>query len=129
METRMNARWGTPALAILLGILFFVASALGGQPGVGLAMFAVMAIWSGFLIVFGGRSETVGALAGRPADERFASFNIVATAAAGTVALLVGLVGFLWEIAHGQSGNDFAIVVAAGGIGYIAALVWLRWRR
>ena len=129
MEIRMNAKWGTPAFAILLGVLFFVASALGGQPGVGLAMFAVMAIWAGFLVVFGGRSDTVGALAGRPADERLASFGLIATAAAGTVALLVGLVGFLWEIAHGQSGNDFAIVLAAGGIGYLGALLWLRWRR
>jgi hypothetical protein len=70
MEIRMNARWGTPAFAILLGVLFFVASTLGGQPAVGLAMFAVMAVWSGFLVIFGGRSETVGALAGRPSDER-----------------------------------------------------------
>ena len=92
-------------------------------------MFAVMALWGGFLLVFGGRSETVGALGGRPADERFASFSTIATAVAGTVAMLVAIVGFLWETAHGQSGNDFAIVVAAGGIGYIGALLWLRWRR
>jgi hypothetical protein len=128
MEIRMNVRWGTPAFAILLGVLFFAASALGGQPAVGLAMFAVMALWSGFLVAFGGRSETVGALGGRPADERLASFNIIATAVAGTVALLVAIAGFLWETAHGQSGNEFAIVAAAGGIGYIGALLWLRWR-
>ena len=128
MEIKMNARWGTPAFAILLGILFFVASALGGQPAVGLAMFAVMAVWGGFLVIFGGRSETVGALAGRPADERLASFNITATAVAGTVAMLVAIAGFLWETAHGQSGSDFAIVAAAGGIGYLGGLLWLRWR-
>ena len=69
MEIRMSARWGTPAFAILLGVLFFVASTLGGQPAVGLGMFAVMALWGGFLVIFGGRSETVGALGGRPSDE------------------------------------------------------------
>ena len=129
MATKMSTRWGTPAFGLLLGVLFFAASALGGQPFVGLAMFAVMALWSGFLVVFGGRSETIGALGGRPADERLASFNILATAVAGTVALLVAIAGFLWATAHGQSGDDFAIVVAAGGIGYLAALLWLRWRR
>jgi hypothetical protein len=128
METAMNARWGTPAFGLLLGILFFAASAQGGQPGVGLAMFAVMALWSGFLVVFGGRNETVGALAGRPVDERLASFNILATAVAGTVALLVAIAGFLWATAHGQDGSNFAVVAAAGGIAYIGALLWFRWR-
>ncbi len=128
MGIRMNARWGTPAFAILLGALFFVASALGGKPDVGLSMFAVMALWGGFLVIFGGRSEIVGAIGGRPSDERFASFNITATAVAGTVALLVAIAGFLWDTAHGQSGNELAMVIAAGGIGYLGAILWLRWR-
>jgi hypothetical protein len=128
METTMNARWGTPAFGLMLGVLFLAASALGGQPTVGLGMFAVMALWSGFLVAFGERSETVGALGGRPVDERLASFNITATAVAGTVALLVALVGFLWATARGENGNDFAVVAAAGGIAYLVALLWLRWR-
>jgi hypothetical protein len=128
METRMHARWGTPAFGLVLGVLFFAASALGGQPTVGLGMFAVMALWSAFLVVFGGRSETVGALAGRPLDERLASFNILATAVAGIVALLVAIIGFLWATARGENGNDFAVVAAAGGIAYLAALFWFRWR-
>ena len=56
------------------------------------------------------------------------SFNILATAIAGTVALVVAIVGFLWSIANGQSGNDFGAVAAAAGIGYLAALLWFRWR-
>jgi hypothetical protein len=128
METKMNARWGTPAFGLVLGALFFAASALGGQPTVGIGMFAVMALWSGFLVVFGGRNETVGVLSGRPVDERLASFNILATAVAGTVALLVALIGFLWATAQGQNGIDFAVVAAAGGIAYLAALVWFRTR-
>ncbi len=128
MEIKVNARWGTPAFGILLGVLFFVASSLGGQPGVGLGMLAVMVVWSGFLVIFAGRSETVGALAGRPVDERLAAFNVIATAVAGTVALLVAIAGFLWETAHGQSGSEFAIVAAAGGLAYLGGLLWLRWR-
>ncbi len=128
METRMHARWGTPAFGLVLGALFFAASAMGGQPTVGIGMFAVMALWSAFLVVFGGRSETVGALAGRPLDERLASFNVAAAAVAGIVALLVAIIGFLWATARGENGTDFAVVAAAGGIAYLAALLWFRAR-
>ena len=128
METTMGARWGMPALGLLMGAVLFAASAVGGQPWVGLGMFAVMAIYSAVLLVFGGRSETVAVLRGQPADERLASFNLAATAVAGLVAILVALGGFLWQIAHGQSGSDFALVAASAGIGYIVALLWFRRR-
>jgi hypothetical protein len=128
METTMGARWGMPAFGLLIGVLLFAASAVGGQPGVGLGMFAIMAIYSLILVVFGDRSETVGVLRGQPADERLAGFNQAATAIAGLAAILVALAGFLWQIAHGQSGSDFALVAAAGGIGYLGALLWFRWR-
>lgn len=128
METTMGARWGMPALALLIGVLFFGASAMGGQPLVGAGMFAVMAIYSLILVALGGRSETVGVLRGQPVDERLAGFNLVATAGAGSIAVLVALAGFLWQIAHGQSGTDFALVAAVAGIAYLVALVWLRRR-
>jgi hypothetical protein len=117
-----------PAFGLLMGVLLFAASAIGGQPILGLGMFAVMAIYSAVVVAFGGRSETIGVLGGRPADERLAGFDLAATAVAGTVAILVALGGFLWQIAHGESGNDFALVGAAAGIGYLGALLWFRWR-
>jgi hypothetical protein len=117
-----------PAFGLLMGLLMFGAADFGGQPGMGLGMFAVMALYSALLVVFGGRSETVGVLGGRPTDERLAGFNLSATAVAGLAATLVALGGFLWQIAQGRSGSDFAIVAAAAGIGYLGALLWLRWR-
>ena len=128
MQTTMSARWVTPAVGVLLGLLVLAASTIGGQPGLGVAMFAVMAIYSAILVVFGGRSETIGVLGGRAADERLASFNIAATAVAGIAAILVAIGGFLWAIARGQSGADFAIVAAVAGIAYLVALLWFRWR-
>lgn len=127
MKTTMSAKWGMPAFGLLVGVLFFAASAIGGQPVVGVGMFAAMAIYSVVLVAFGGRSETVGVLRGQPADERLAGFNMAATAAAGLAAILVALGGFLWQIAHGQSGSDFALVAAVAGLGYLVALVWFRW--
>jgi len=117
-----------PAFGLLVGFALLVASALGGQPVLGLGMFAIMAIYSAVLVVFGGRSDTIGVLGGRPVDERLASFDILATAVAGTVAIIVAIVGFAWSIARGESGNDYAVVAVAGGIAYIVALLWLRRR-
>jgi hypothetical protein len=128
MKMTMIARWGTPAVGLLLGLLMFGASAAGGQPVLGLGMLAVMVVYSGLVVAFAGRSDTVGILAGRPADERLASFNLIATAVAGIVAIVVAIAGFLWSIAHGETGASFAIVAATAGIGYLAAVLWLRWR-
>jgi hypothetical protein len=111
-----------------LGIALFAASAIGGDPGTGLVMLAVMAIYAGVVVVFGGRSETIGILGGRPADERLASFDVAATAIAGIAAILTAIGGFLWAIAHGQSGSDFAVVAAVAGIAYLVGIAWLRWR-
>ena len=129
METTMGAKWGVPAFALLLGALFFAASAVGGQPLAGIAMFAVMAIYSLTLVAFGGRSETVGVLRGQPVDERLAGFSVVATAAAGIAAIVVALGGCLLQMARGESGAEFALVAIAAGVGYLVALGWLRMRR
>jgi hypothetical protein len=128
MKTTMGARWRMPVFGLLMGVLLFAASAVGGQPMFGLGMFAVMAIYSAVLVAFGGRSDIVGVLRNQPADERLAGHDQAATAVAGIAAILVALGGFLWQIAHGQSGLDFALVAAAAGIGYLVALLWFRWR-
>lgn len=128
METTMSARWRVPAFGLLMGILLFAASAIGGQPALGLGMFAIMAAYSGIILAFGERSETIGLLGGRPVDERLAGFDLLATAVAGTVAVVVAIGGFLWAIAHGQSGDDFALVAASAGIAYLVAVLWFRSR-
>ena len=66
METTMGAKWGMPAFCLAMGALLLDASALGGQPVIGLGMFALMALYSAVVLVFGGRNETVGVLGGRP---------------------------------------------------------------
>lgn len=128
MRTTMSARWATPAISLLLGPLFLAGSAIGGDPRGGLAMLGVMAVYAVLLVALGGRSETVGILSGRPADERLAAFSLQATAAAGVAALLVALAGFVWSIARGQNGGDFALVATTGGLVYLGTLLWLRWR-
>jgi hypothetical protein len=118
-----------PGVTLVLGAATWAAFAVGGQPMVGLGAFGVMAGYAVLLVLFGGRSETMGVLRGTPSDERLASFNLAATAAAGTVAIVVALAGFLWQVAHGESATEFVLVGAAAGISYVAALLWFRWRR
>jgi hypothetical protein len=38
------------------------------------------------------------------------------------------IVAFVWEIAHGRSGQPYASLGAIAGLTYLVALVWLRWR-
>jgi hypothetical protein len=42
--------------------------------------------------------------------------------------IIAVIVAFLWEIAHGRSGQPYALLGAIAGIAYLLALVWLRWR-
>lgn len=124
----MGARWGMPVFGLAMGALMFGAAALGGQPVLGLGMLAVMAVYGGIIVAFGGRSETIGVLGGRPVDERLASLNLQATAIAGTVAIVVAIGGFLVQTARGQDASAFALVAAAAGVAYIAGLAWLQRR-
>ena len=50
------------------------------------------------------------------------------SAVSGLAVITVVIVAFLWEIAHGRSGQPFAVLGAIAGIAYLVALVWLRWR-
>jgi hypothetical protein len=66
--------------------------------------------------------------AGRHADERWRSIDLQATAFGGLVLITAVIGAFIWEIAHGRSGNPYAPLGAIAGIAYLVALVWLRWR-
>ena len=99
-------------------VLFVAASAaLGGQPMVGLGMFAVMALWSGFLVVFGDRSETVGALGGRRRTSDWppsTSWQPPSPGPSPSSSRSSASVGYRTS----PDGNKFAVVAAAGGIAY-----------
>jgi formate hydrogenlyase subunit 3/multisubunit Na+/H+ antiporter MnhD subunit len=126
---RVPINWGLPIFSAFLGLVLLAAGWIGGNPLLGLAMLGIMLAF-GAIFVVGHRSETIRMMAaGRGADERWRSIDLRATAFSGMAVLAAVIVAFLWEIAHCRSGNPWAPLGALGGISYLAALLWLRWRR
>jgi hypothetical protein len=122
-----RSRWFLPAFAVFLGALVFGAQAIGGHPGSGLASFAILA-FTGGVVLFGGRSETIRGLRGDMRDERFQRIDIHATAFAGTAVITAVIVAFLVEMARGHDGNPFTWLGAIGGVSYLAAVIFMRIR-
>jgi hypothetical protein len=127
MRTMCKSRWFMPLFAVFLGGLVFAAQAIGGHPGSGLVSFAILA-FTGAVVLFGGRSETIRGLRGDARDERFQRIDIHATAFAGTVVITAIIIGFLIELAHGRDGNPYTWLGAIGGVSYLAAVVFMRLR-
>jgi hypothetical protein len=110
-----------------LGVVVLVASWLGGQLGGGLYGLAVLTVFGLVLLLLGGRSETIrGLTTGR--DERFAQIDLRATAIAGLALITAVIVAWLVEIAHGHSGSPYTWLAALGGLTYILAVAFFRWR-
>jgi len=123
----MRFRWFMPLFCLGLGVVVLVASWLGGQLGAGLYGLVVMTAFGLVLLLLGGRSETIrGLTTGR--DERFAQIDLRATAVAGLVLITTVIVAWLVEIARGHSGNPYGWLGAIGGLAYIIAVAFFRWR-
>jgi hypothetical protein len=125
---RGGSGWALPLFSLVLGGIAWAASWVGGHPVAGLFSFLIMAGFGSVLVV-GRRSESIRMMAaGRAADERWRSIDLRATATSGLAVITAVIVAFLWEIAHGRSGQPFALLGAIAGITYLLPLVWLRWR-
>src|SRR3712207_4663006 len=101
--------------------------AAGGNTADGLKAFGVMAAVAA-LFAFGGRSDTLRGLGGPGRDERWSMIDLRATAFAGVVLVCVLAGAWLWELAQGEDGAPYSQVMAAGGVAYILAVAFLRWR-
>jgi hypothetical protein len=122
-----RSRWFLPLLCLGLGVVVLVVAWLGGQPGTGVYGLAVMAGFGLLLLLLTGRSETLrGLTVGR--DERFAQIDLRATAVAGLALIITVIVAWLAEIARGHSGHPYDWLGAIGGVAYILAVAFFRWR-
>jgi len=126
-QAAMRSKWFMPVFCLALGVVVLAASWLGGQLGAGIFSLAVMAGLGLVFLLVTGRSETIrGLTTGR--DERFAQIDLKATAAAGLVLLIAVIVAWLVEIARGHSGSPYYWLAALGGLAYVIAVAFFRWR-
>ncbi len=122
-----RTRWFLPAFCVFLGLVYLVAFAIGDDLAAGFGGLALMTAL-GAVFLLGGRSETIRGLRGDGRDERFALMDLRATAFAGIVALGAALVATMVELAQGNDGQPYAWIAAIGGVAYLVAILWLRWR-
>ncbi len=123
----MRSKWLMPLTCLGLGVGVFVASWLGGQPAEGVVSLAVLTGFGLVLLLVARRSETIRGLTfGR--DERFAQIDLRATAVTGLVVITALIVAWLAEVARGHSGSPYDWLLAIGGLAYIAAVAFFRWR-
>jgi hypothetical protein len=116
-----------PIWSLVLGIVISTAVAIGGNLTIALINLGLFVAFSA-LFYFGARNETIGGLAEPRRDERWAMINQRAMAFAGTVVILILIVGWVVELANGNDGSPYSEIFAGGTIAYFAAALWLRFR-
>jgi hypothetical protein len=122
-----RSRWFQPLLAIFLGAVLLAVLSIGGHPQEGTGAFAIMIVFAIFLLA-GDRSDTVRALRGDGRDERFELIQLRASTLAARLVLLAVVVGFLVEVARGNSGAPYDWLSALGGATFLASVLWQRSR-
>lgn len=121
-------RWGTPLVAVAIGVAYLVAGLTGGDTFFGIFGLVLMVAVAAGLLLLGRTSETVAGLLDRR-DERINQIDAGATTFAGVTVIAAVLVAFVVDIARGGDGMPYAALGAIGGLAYVVALVVLRFRR
>jgi hypothetical protein len=116
-----------PLVALVLGAVVFAAMAVGGNAADGVRSFGVMAAVAA-VFFFGVRSDPLRGLGGPGRDERWSAIDLRASAFAGFVLIAVLGGAWLWELSRGEDGNPYGQVLAVGGVAYVLAIAFLRWR-
>jgi hypothetical protein len=123
-----RSRWWMPACSLFLGLLLLAASWIGDDLSGGLQGLGVMAAVGAVFLIFGSRSDTLSGLGGPRRDERWEAIDMRATAFAGMVLVTCVIGGWLLELAQGRDGEPYVQLGAIGGVAYILAIAYLRWR-
>jgi hypothetical protein len=128
MNRLYRTRWFMPSFCVLVAALMLTAFAIGGDAASG-AYSAAVLLFVGAVFYFGARrSETLAGLGGPGRDERWERIDVHATALSGMVLVLVIIGAWLVEIAQGKDGSPNAALGAVGGLAYVLAVAFLRWR-
>lgn len=126
--TAMTTRWAIPGVALLAGLAYLGAGVAGDDLWFGVFGLVLMLGAAGVFLLAPSWSETAAGLRDR-SDERINEIDRSASLAAGMAVLLAVLIMFVVEIAQGRDGSPYYQLGAIGGVTYVVALVWGRYRR
>ncbi len=126
-RTPATTTWAVPAVAVVIGTAYLVGGLIGDNTTLAIAGPLLMLFVALGFVVLARRSETVAGLQNRR-DERINALDTMATTFAGGVVILAVISMFIVEIARGNSGAPYSALGALGGVSYLGALVWLRFR-
>ena len=119
----------TVAVGLLGGLLIAVGSLRQGAPIWSAVLgFAILAGYAGLLFVFQARDDTIGTLAGNPADERWSLIHSRAMELAATCAAVAAVGGYLVTEFAGKDNWQFALMAVVVGLSYLAGVIWFRVR-
>lgn len=121
-------RWAIPLLAVAIGLAYLLAGWIGDDLGFGVFGLILMVTIAALFAILRRYSETVAGLLDRR-DERINRIDTEATLVAGMAVIVAVIAGFIIEIARGEDGSPYSGLGAIAGISYVAALVFLRFRR
>lgn len=122
-----RARWTIPLTAAGIGLGYLVAGIAGDRIGFGIFGLVLMLVVGAAFMVAGRFSETFAGLADRR-DERINQIDLRASTFAGGVVLVAVIVMFMVTIARGHDGSPYYQLGALGGLTYVLALGYLRFR-
>lgn len=128
VRKRSKHRWVIPLFAVVMGLAYLVAGLLGDDPGFGVFGLILMLCVALAFVLLSRYSETVAGLMDRR-DERINRMETDASVFAGMTVLAAILVAFVVEIAKGEDGAPYFMLGSIGAVAYIAAMIFLRFRR
>lgn len=119
-----QTRWNHPLMTLALGAIMGVAAWIGGEPGLGLALFGLFVVLTVAVRVATARSERFRETFA--ADERWGVADMQAGRLAAIAMMTVLLAGFVYELARGRTLDPVAaLTMAIGGLTYSGAQVVL----
>jgi len=121
-------RWAIPGVAVLAGLGYLVTGLIGGDTFFAVFGLVLMLATAALFLLSTRYSETMAGLRDRT-DERINEHDKTASMFAGMAVLLAVIVMFMAELAQGRDGSPYSALGALGGVSYVAALLWLRFRR
>ncbi|RFU41047.1 DUF2178 domain-containing protein [Actinomadura logoneensis] len=116
--------WGTPALGVVAGVVYFAIFIAWGKVGMALFGVAVMWIYAAVLVLGSRRSETVAMMRGEVTDERRTQISLRASSFALNVLVVAMVGGLLVELGRGHDGRPWTWLAALFAVSYGGATAY-----